>query len=136
MTCWRDAVVAVSVLVRCQAEIQCHRDAKDKECERLEQQTVVEILVVYERLCGHSHHDDDDDDCGYGRGKGSRSDEGSRSEERGQPDDEGEPESPHEEPERREEGGGRYGNERYRDDERRYRDDERGMRRRRTGFAD
>jgi hypothetical protein len=69
LTCWRNGVVAVSQLVRCEAVLKCHRDAKDKECDRLRLQTVDEILVVYERLCGHSPHDDDDDDadCGYRR---------------------------------------------------------------------
>ena len=117
LTCWRDAVVAVSKLVRRQAELKCHQDAKDKECERLRNYTVDEILVVYERLCGHSHHDNDDDDsCGYRRKKHDHDHEDDEDEDHRQDDDSrgsasDDDDSPRDE--RR-----RYGRrERYRDDD-------------------
>jgi hypothetical protein len=141
LTCWRNAVVAVSKLVRYEAEVKCHRDAKDKECERLRLQTVDEILVIYERLCGQSQYDDDDDSGNkYGKGGGGKGDSDVDDEGGGYDRDEKNPPG-EDEPYPHGEDSGRYGKgEKYRGGEGgRYGydpDDETGYRRRRPGAAE
>lgn len=77
LTCWRTGVVAVSELVRREAVLKCHLDAKEKECERLRSATIDEILVVYERLCKDTSCDEgDDDDYKYTRDKSDECDDG------------------------------------------------------------
>ena len=77
LTCWTKAADAVSVLLGCKAIKDCHRDARATHCQDLADHTVDEILVEYERICGHdpcadedkgeqSDDDHDDDDRGSG----------------------------------------------------------------------
>jgi len=126
LTCWRDAVVTVSRLVRCQAELECYKKAKDQECERLKLHTVDEILVVYERLCGHKYHDD----CGHGHGPCDDDDDSDKPcDDDDKPDPDDDDYDPYPGPNKP----NRYGD-RDRDDDRRRREDERNWRRR--GSAD
>ena len=65
LTCWTKAVVAVSELVRAKAVAKCHREAAEKACQRLRDNTVDEILTIYERLCAKKPCPDDSGEGGY-----------------------------------------------------------------------
>jgi hypothetical protein len=60
LTCWTKAADAISVLTGCQAIKDCHRDARAKHCQELADNTVDEILVEYEHICGHDRCEDED----------------------------------------------------------------------------
>jgi hypothetical protein len=70
LTCWTKAVVAISELVRAQAEARCHREAAEKNCQRLRDNTVDEILTLYERLCAKKPCPSDSGNGGYEGGGG------------------------------------------------------------------
>ena len=60
LTCWTKAADAVSVLMGIKAVKDCHRDARAAHCEKLADSTVDEILLEYERICGHERCRDED----------------------------------------------------------------------------
>lgn len=61
LTCWTKGCAAVSVLTGAQAVADCEQKANDARCTNLHDNTVDEIITVYERICPHPSCDDSDD---------------------------------------------------------------------------
>jgi hypothetical protein len=72
LTCWIKASEALSALQCCLAVEDCKKRTREEYCQRLNDDTAVEILLAYERICGcrDGGGDDGGDDGGGDDGGG------------------------------------------------------------------